>query len=166
MSDDDGDVVLRTPLCPLLGCRFPIVLAPMGGVGTPALVAAVTNAGGFGILPGMGAPPDELRARIREVRRLTDRPFGVNVILHPDVRSPVSASDVRGAAEAHAVLDGFRDCLGLVRPPAKDPPSLAIDRAMESSSKSGRACSASRSRRRPRSSRSGAASGTSGWSRW
>jgi NAD(P)H-dependent flavin oxidoreductase YrpB (nitropropane dioxygenase family) len=73
--------VLRTPLCDLLGIEYPIVLAGMGSrerATPPALVGAVSNAGGLG---GSGLEPEDIRARIREVRRLTDRPFGVDLLV-------------------------------------------------------------------------------------
>lgn len=76
--------VLRTTLCDLLDIEYPVILAGMGGRGLPtppALVAAVSNAGGLGVLGGSGMEPEELRRRIREVRRLTDRPFGVDLLL-------------------------------------------------------------------------------------
>lgn len=117
---DNGDELagLHTPLCELLSCRQPIVLAPMGGVGTPELVAAVSAAGGFGILPAMGLPPAELARRIAKTRDCTDRPFGVNLVLHPDVRSPAHSSTIarETAAGVRAVLDGFRGELGLAAP--------------------------------------------------
>jgi nitronate monooxygenase len=69
-----------TPLTELLGVRLPIVLSPMaGGPSTPALAAAVSDAGGLGSLAGAMLAPDELRAAVRELRTLTDRPFAVNV---------------------------------------------------------------------------------------
>ena len=76
--------VLRTALCDLLGIDYPICLAGMGGRGNatpPALVAAVSNAGGLGVMGGAGLAPEEIRVRIREVRSLTDKPFGVDLLL-------------------------------------------------------------------------------------
>jgi NAD(P)H-dependent flavin oxidoreductase YrpB (nitropropane dioxygenase family) len=76
--------VLRTELCDLLGCDIPIMLAGMGALGRatpPRLVAAVSNAGGFGVMSGSGLEPEAIRARIRKVRELTDRPFGVGLLL-------------------------------------------------------------------------------------
>lgn len=76
--------VLRTALCDLLGIEYPILLAGMGiwGMATPpALVAAVSNAGGLGVLGCSGLAPEEIRRRIREVRGLTDKPFGVDLLL-------------------------------------------------------------------------------------
>jgi NAD(P)H-dependent flavin oxidoreductase YrpB (nitropropane dioxygenase family) len=72
---------LHTPLCDLLGIRYPILCAPMGWLTGPELVAAVCNAGGLGILGAGALPPELLRTRIRRVRELTSHPFGVNLIL-------------------------------------------------------------------------------------
>lgn len=71
---------MRTRITDLLGIRHPVILAPANYVGTPRMVAAVSNAGGFGILASGRLAPDDLRADIGEVRRLTDRPFGANLI--------------------------------------------------------------------------------------
>ena len=73
--------MLRTWLCELLDVAHPIVCAPMGWISGPELTAAVSQAGGLGILGGGANPPDLLRQKIRHVRNLTDRPFGVNLIL-------------------------------------------------------------------------------------
>ena len=75
------DFRFDTPLCRLLGIDVPIVQAPIGGCSTPALVAAVGNAGGLGMLAVTWLDPDELRRRLREIRHLSDRPFGVNLVL-------------------------------------------------------------------------------------
>ena len=70
---------LRTPLCDLLGCRYPIVQTAMGWVAGSSLVAATTNAGGFGFLAGATIPADQVEAEILRVKQLTDdRPFGLN----------------------------------------------------------------------------------------
>ncbi|HLS80040.1 MAG TPA: nitronate monooxygenase [Steroidobacter sp.] len=69
----------HTPLCDLLGCRYPIVQTGMGWVTGSSLVAATTNAGGFGFLAGATIPADRIEAEIVRVRELTeDRPFGLN----------------------------------------------------------------------------------------
>ncbi len=77
---------LRTPICELFGIQHPIVLAGMGGASTPELAAAVSNAGGLGILGAAACGPDELRDWIRRTRELTDRPFGVDTLLPASVR--------------------------------------------------------------------------------
>jgi NAD(P)H-dependent flavin oxidoreductase YrpB (nitropropane dioxygenase family) len=77
--------VLRTPLCDLLGIEIPILQAGMGRVrGTTtavAMVVAVSEAGGLGCLGAFGMEPEEIRAAIREIRALTSRPFGVDLLL-------------------------------------------------------------------------------------
>ncbi len=71
---------LRTEVCDLLGCEYPVVLAGMGGVARSELVAAVTRAGGFGFLGMVREPPSLVRREVDAVRRLTSRPFGINLI--------------------------------------------------------------------------------------
>src|SRR5579884_1748114 len=71
---------LRTPICDLFGIDVPIILAGMGGVSMAPLVAAVSNAGGLGVIGAANLAPEELRAEIRRVRALTDRPFGVDLL--------------------------------------------------------------------------------------
>lgn len=71
---------LRTPVCGLLGCTYPIILAGMGGVARSELVAAVTEAGGFGFLGMVREPPALIREEVQRVRARTDRKFGVNII--------------------------------------------------------------------------------------
>ncbi|HYM96588.1 MAG TPA: nitronate monooxygenase, partial [Candidatus Sulfotelmatobacter sp.] len=72
---------LHTPVCGLLGIEVPILQAGMAGWTTPELVAAVSNAGGLGIIGGLRLSADELRRDIRRVRELTSRPFGVNHVV-------------------------------------------------------------------------------------
>ena len=70
---------MRTPLCDLLGCRYPVVQTAMGWVAGSSLVAATTNAGGFGFLAGATIAADRIEAEILRVRELTgDQPFGLN----------------------------------------------------------------------------------------
>ena len=71
---------LRTPLCDLLGTEHPIMLAGMGGVSYAELAAAMCEAGGFGVLGMAGRGPDFIREQMREVKRLTQRPFGVDLL--------------------------------------------------------------------------------------
>ena len=75
--------MLETRFCKRFGVAAPIVVAPMGPDLTgPELVAAVSNAGGFGILQAQLCPPPVLRDQIKHLRTLTGKPFGVNFILH------------------------------------------------------------------------------------
>jgi len=81
--------VLRTELCDMLGIEYPVVLAGMGPVAggltgpvaTAPLVAAVSNAGGLGVIGGAGFSPERLREEINKVRSMTDKPFGVDLLL-------------------------------------------------------------------------------------
>jgi NAD(P)H-dependent flavin oxidoreductase YrpB (nitropropane dioxygenase family) len=74
---------MKTALCHVLGIEHPIIAAPMGPDLTgPEFVAAVSNAGGLGILQAQLCPPPLFRQAIRRVRELTDKPFGVNLVLH------------------------------------------------------------------------------------
>ena len=81
--------VLRTALCDLLGVEYPFLLAGMGPVAggivgpvaTAELAAAVSNGGGLGVLGGSGYSPDRLREEINKIRGLTDKPFGVDLLL-------------------------------------------------------------------------------------
>lgn len=73
---------LRTNLTDKLGIDVPIIQAPVGSGTTPTLAAAVSNAGGLGMLSGTWREPEALRSLIRETKALTDRPFGVNLVLH------------------------------------------------------------------------------------
>lgn len=71
---------LYTPVCTQLGCDLPILLAGMGGVARSELVAAVAQAGGYGILGMVRESPELIAQEIGAVRALTDRPFAVNLI--------------------------------------------------------------------------------------
>ena len=116
---------LRTPLCDLLGIDHPIIQSGMGAVAGPDLVAEVSRAGGLGVLAGLNLEPGELRARIRQVRALTDRPFGVNLWLHTEVRPPVDPATLPAdrVEAVQAVLNRFRERLEL--PPAHARPPRA-----------------------------------------
>ncbi|HUN40335.1 MAG TPA: nitronate monooxygenase [Acetobacteraceae bacterium] len=72
---------MKTELCNRLKIEVPIIQAAMGGAGGPALAAAVSNAGGLGMLALWGADLTVLRDQIRRTRSLTSRPFGVNLNL-------------------------------------------------------------------------------------
>ncbi len=76
---------IHTPLCDLLGIEVPIILAGMAYAADVEISAAVSNAGGLGVLGCTGDAPEEIREKIRAVRKLTDKPFGVDVILPPTV---------------------------------------------------------------------------------
>ena len=73
-------MTLHTKLCDLLEVQHPIMLAGMGGVSYAELVAAVSNAGGYGVLGMAGRTPEFIRDEMRKVKALTDKPFGVDLL--------------------------------------------------------------------------------------
>jgi len=82
-------MALRTRITELLGIEHPIVQGGMMWVGRAELAAAVSNAGGLGILTALTQPtPDDLRREIDRCRAMTDRPFGVNLTVLPTVSPP------------------------------------------------------------------------------
>ena len=100
-------VSLDTPLCSLLGCGFPVLSVGFALGAGPELVAAVSNAGGFGVLGAGGMPPEVICAEVERARGLTGRPFGVNLIIaadpeHPDEDRDWFLSQIAAAADAGA----------------------------------------------------------------
>ena len=69
---------MKTRITELLGIKHPIIQGAMSWVSFPPLVAAVSNAGGLGILGAAFMSPAELKENIRKIKSLTDKPFGVN----------------------------------------------------------------------------------------
>lgn len=78
--------MISTRLTQTLGVRHPVVQAGMGGVARAELAAAVSNAGGLGMLGMIRMPADFIREQVQKTRALTDRPFGVNLV--PPVAPP------------------------------------------------------------------------------
>jgi enoyl-[acyl-carrier protein] reductase II len=72
---------VSTRITKLFGCKYPILLPGMSWISKPHLVAAVSNAGGVGILATGPLNPSETRQAIREIRSLTDQPFGIGATL-------------------------------------------------------------------------------------
>jgi NAD(P)H-dependent flavin oxidoreductase YrpB (nitropropane dioxygenase family) len=82
-------MALRTRFTELAGIEHPIVQGGMMWVGRAELAAAVSNAGGLGIITALTQPtPDDLRREIERCRTLTDKPFGVNLTILPSVTPP------------------------------------------------------------------------------
>src|SRR5690348_16821406 len=73
-----------------LGVRLPIIQAPMAGVSTPQMAAAVSNAGALGSIAVGATNAPGARSMIDQVRKLTDRPFNVNVFVHQSPTSDTS----------------------------------------------------------------------------
>ena len=107
---------LRTPICDLLGIEVPIFAAGMGGVTMAPLAGAVSAAGGMGVLGATFCTPDELRAEIRAVRRITDRPFGVDLMFPGDIPPDL------GSREVPPLPDFLRDMLPRIAGMSGTPP--------------------------------------------
>lgn len=88
--------MIKTPLCELLGIEYPIFQGGMAWIADAGLAAAVSNGGGLGIISAMNAGGDWLRDQIRKAKTLTDKPFGVNIMLmspHVDEVAQVVAEE-------------------------------------------------------------------------
>lgn len=94
-------MTIRTPLCDMLGIQYPIMLAGMGGVSYAELVAAVSNAGGFGTLGMAGRSTREIKEEIAKTRDLTDKPFGVDLLAAvPESLEKTADIIIEGGAKA------------------------------------------------------------------
>jgi nitronate monooxygenase len=120
---------LRTKLCDMLDIKYPIILAGMGGMGGPVsgpeLVAAVSNAGGLGILGCAFLSPHKVEEMIRKTRQLTDKPFGVDTLLPPDIPLTGTTAELQAelpslapsaAADEPDVIEKLRKELGVPAP--------------------------------------------------
>ena len=72
---------MKTEITELLGIEYPVIQGGMAWVAECHLAAAVSNAGGLGLIAAGGAPAEWVREQIRETKKLTDKPFGVNIML-------------------------------------------------------------------------------------
>lgn len=72
---------MKTRITELFGIEYPIIQGGMAWVADYHLAAAVSNAGGLGLIGAASAPGDVVRTQIREAKKLTDKPFGVNIML-------------------------------------------------------------------------------------
>lgn len=98
MVTGSGQTALHTPLCDWLGCRYPVLLAGMGGVSRHRLAAAVANAGGFGKLGMVREPVELIRSEVNALRQASDKPFAVNLI-------PAATEPELLKAQVHACLE-------------------------------------------------------------
>ena len=85
---------LRTPLCREFGIEYPVFNAGIGMAAGPELAAAVSNAGGFGVVGASAYLPEQIPGLVARTRKLTDRPFGLNIIIAED-NAPSATDDDR-----------------------------------------------------------------------
>ena len=81
---------MKTPLCELLGIKYPVLQGGMAWVSDAYLAAAVSNGGGLGIISAMSSNAEQVTAEIRKAKELTDKPFGVNIMLMSPYAEEVS----------------------------------------------------------------------------
>lgn len=91
---------LQTRVTDLLGCAYPILQTGMGWVATPELVAGACNAGAFGFLAAATLVPNEVEQAILAVKRLTDKPFGVNFLMDAPGAERISEAIIRQGVRA------------------------------------------------------------------
>lgn len=103
-------------LCSRLQIKAPIIASPMLGVTTPAMVAAVSNAGGLGVLPCGFMTAEEIAQEVAKVRALTDKPFALNIRV--EARQPEEPAKTQQVFDA---LEPLRDELGAVHELASVP---------------------------------------------
>lgn len=76
--------MFKSALCDMAHIKYPIIQGGMAWIADSSLAAAVSNAGGLGLIAGANAPIDYVRDEIRKTKELTDKPFGVNIMLMSD----------------------------------------------------------------------------------
>lgn len=127
---------METRVSRLLGTTYPVIQGGMAWVAEYHLAAAVSNAGGLGIIGAASAPPEVVREQIRQAKKLTDRPFGVNVMLlnpnAPEVAKIVIEEGVKvvttGAGNPAKFMDDWK-AAGIVVIPVVA--SVAMAKLME-----------------------------------
>src|SRR5438067_5171883 len=113
---------MRSPLCDLVGIEVPLIQAGMSIFTSPALAAAVSDAGALGSLGAWNRPTDQLRRELAQLRDLTGRPFAVNHVV-PDLDADAFAATLeRPPAVVSFALDDAGDLIG----PVHDAGSLVM----------------------------------------
>jgi enoyl-[acyl-carrier protein] reductase II len=120
--------LLATRACRLLEIAVPVVGAPMGGVAGPELAAAVSSAGGLGLLGHANTDLAQVRAQIREVKRRTDRPFGVGLLFPADA-APAEPAAPAPEQQLPEFLERFRSESGSGFAPAPAEPARRFSAA-------------------------------------
>ena len=95
--------ILSTRLCDLLDIEYPIILAGMGTIAGADLAAAVSEAGGLGVIGALIMTPDELDAEIKKVKKLTSKPFGVDSVAPLGTVQSVTVDELRALIPVDAV---------------------------------------------------------------
>lgn len=116
--------MLSTGICTLLGIKYPIIQGGMAHVATSELASAVSNAGGLGVIGAGHYPAEWLREQIHRTRLMTDRPFGVNIVLTSPFLAEVIEAVVSekvaavstGAGDPAPIIPRFKEAGSVVMP--------------------------------------------------
>jgi NADH:quinone reductase (non-electrogenic) len=123
---------LRTRVTEMLGIEYPVICGGMNLISTAEFAAAISNAGGFGIIVSFHlGKPERLREEIRKTKNLTDKPFGVNINMFPSVKPVPNKEFVEVIVEEKVKAvetSGFRDPGGLL-PRLKEAKVLIMHKA-------------------------------------
>jgi len=127
--------MITTVLCEMLGIKYPIFQGGMAWISEAKLAAAVSNAGGLGILAAGSAPAEHVLNEIKKIKTLTDKPFGVNIMLlspHAPAVAQVVADErvklvVTGAGNPSKYMKMWLDSGAVVIPVV---PSVAMAKIM------------------------------------
>lgn len=111
-----------------LKISYPIIQAPMAGFTTPELVAAVSNAGGLGSLGAALMSAEQIRDAIHKIRKLTDKPFAVNLFIPEDASPSVALEEIQLINE---LLEDVRRELNLPTPDVIEPLKLPFAEQLE-----------------------------------
>lgn len=104
-------MIWQNRLTQLLGIQYPIIQAPMLGVTSPEMVAAIANLGGLGSLPVGGLSPEKTLELIKKTKSLTDRPFAVNLFAHDIPVIDISAAEKMAAYLQRLSAEQHFDCV-------------------------------------------------------
>ena len=140
--DLESECFIMKLISETLGLRYPIFQGGMANIATGEFAAAVSNAGGLGIIAAGGMTPETLRENIQKCRALTENPFGVNIMLmHPAVEemAEIAAREkvpviTTGAGNPGKYISRWKEAGSLVFPVV---PSVALARRMESAGADG-----------------------------
>lgn len=128
--------MIRTSICDILGIEYPIFQGGMAWVSDASLASAVSNAGGLGLIAAGNAPTEYVRNEIRKAKTLTDKPFGVNIMLMSPFAEEIAALVIEekisavttGAGNPSKYMKSWKEAGIKVIPVV---PSVAIAKLME-----------------------------------
>ncbi|MEF9989866.1 MAG: enoyl-[acyl-carrier-protein] reductase FabK [Christensenellaceae bacterium] len=129
-------IAINTKLTKLLGIKYPIIQGGMAWIADAGLAGAVSAAGGLGLIAGGNAPAEVIRTEIRKVKEMTDKPFGVNIMLLSPFASDLAQLMIEekvpvvttGAGNPSAFMDGWKSAGIKVLPVV---PSVAYAKRLE-----------------------------------